>query len=450
MRVLKFGGTSVATPERRDVVAGIVRDRAERGGVVVVVSALAGVTDALAAAVDQALRRETAPGLGAALAQSHAEAGGAALRERLRELRRLLDGVGLLGECPPSIRHRVLASGERLALPLMAAALGRAGLAVDAVDGSDLVATTGADGDGPEVDLEATRRRVLSRPPAHGPGAVTLVAGFVAGDRDGRTTTLGRGASDLTATVLARALDASAVEIWSDVDGVLSAPPRWVPSARPLARIAYGEAAALAHFGARVLHPRTLEPVAAAGIPVWIRNTLRPAAPGTRIDAATGGAEVKAVTAVDDACRLVVRAPWTVPGVTGRVAAALERLGTRPLLIQRDAAAEGLALLVRRGDADRLERELADVEVARQDGLAAVAAVGAAPWRRAGEALRLLDDAGVELLGLSTAGREPALVAVVEAGAAVRAVESLHRGLIGPRRHRPRQRERRKAILQMV
>lgn len=459
MRILKFGGTSVATPARRSAVARIVKRAASRGPVTVVTSALGGVTDELQAALDRAERHQLSDVV-ESLGRRHLEgvlpAGvQASIEARLDELQGLLEGVARLGECPPSSRHRILAVGERLALPLVAETLRGEGLSPLAVDGTEVIRTVdalGEDGD-PIVDLQATRERARALAERSiRRGEILLVTGFVAGEQERRTTTLGRGASDLTATVLGRVLEADGVEIWSDVDGVLSAPPRLVPGAFVLDRLTYGEAAGLALFGAKVLHPRTLEPVAEAGIPVIIRNTWRPDLAGTRIDGGAGGGAgetVVAVTAMTPVCRIAVRSAWRRVRLMSRSCAVLEQRGLRPLLASRGASGQSLSLVVEAGDAGEVERALRrelcgatdGVELCRRDGVSVVAAVGRGGARTACSMIQALEGGGVATLGVampsagdSTFDAEPIAAVLVDADQAGRAVELLHASLVrGPR-----------------
>jgi aspartate kinase len=447
-RILKFGGTSVATAPRRAAVAEIVRRAHRRGPVVVVTSALAGVTDRLQQALSRAVAGELPAAFLDDLRRRHLQdAGGSPamvearrrFAQTLAGLEKLLTGVALLGECPAAARHRCLAAGERLALPLVVAALEDAGLRATGADGAALLVAACREPDGePEIDLDASRARTLAARRRLEQDEVAVVTGFVAGDGRGGTVTLGRGASDLSATLLAAFLDAEAVEIWSDVDGLLSGPPRHLPEASPLAAMSYGEAAAMALYGARVLHPEALAPVAAAGIPVWIRNTLTPESPGTRID---GGPDEEtmwtapaAVTMVP-ASRLRLRGPWHRRDLPSRVLAVLERRGVRPLLVDPGVPGGILEVVVAATAAatveDALRDELAggDVFVDRQD-VAVVAAVGRGSGT-AGETLRTLQDQGIRTLAVS--GSAGTTVAVVGGADGPRAVACLHEALAAGR-----------------
>lgn len=304
-RVLKFGGTSVGAAAPLRSALSIVAAAALEGPVVVVVSALSGVTDALeAAAAGASAGRLDAAGFVSALRARHGALLGAVaqgkaaaravavLGGRLQELEGRLRAIALQGEASPSARAAVLAAGERLSLPIAVAGLRTLGLDAQAVDATALIRTDHQFA-GARVDRPVTRRLTRAALGSLGPGTVPVVTGFLGATEAGETTLLGRGGSDLTAAILGWAVDAARVEIWSDVDGVMSADPRRDPSARTIERLSYAEATALARAGAKVLHPRTLEPLEGAGIPVLVGNTLRPDGPATWIapDAAVGEAE---------------------------------------------------------------------------------------------------------------------------------------------------------------
>lgn len=302
MIVMKFGGTSVADAERLAAVGRLVAERrGERP--VVVVSALAGVTDRLveaaaAAEAGDAPRAETVvrelrerhTAVLTGLAATFAGAARAELaRERERQDEDLaalgdrLHGIALVGECSARSRDAVLCVGELLSHRLAALALAGAGVEAAAVDPRGLVPTDAAFGEA-RVDraLLAERCRALVAPVVER-GAVPVTGGFVGSTSTGLPATLGRGGSDLSATLLGVALDARAVEIWTDVDGMMTADPRLVPDARLLPELSFRAASELAWFGAKVLHPATIKPAVERGIPVHVRNSLRPSSPGTVI-----------------------------------------------------------------------------------------------------------------------------------------------------------------------
>ena len=457
VHVAKFGGTSVTTPERVrrvvEIVAGGADAEARR---VVVTSAFGGVTDRLLDAVEAAVGRTGGHrDLLAGLRERHAEAldalaleaerggVGAALDAVFDEVGELLYGVYLLRECTARFRDRIVSAGERAAAPLVAAAFRRAGHAAVALDATAFVRTDDAFGEA-AVDMTETRRLAQAAIADVPPGAVAVVTGFVASTEDGVTTTLGRSGSDYTATILAAALDAERCVIWTDVNGVLSADPRVVPEAFPLPALSYAEAAELAHFGAKVLHPRTMRPLVRAGIPLDIKNTLRPEAAGTRVGPAPpdGTAAIRAVTAIRGAALVRVEgaAALEVADLGRRVLAPLADAGL-PVSLVAQASAEGsFGLAVREGDADAAVRLLGKAlarEVERGDvvgvraerGGAVVAAVGSGLHGATGLAGRFfhtLARAHVAVRAVAQGGGDHTLSAVVADADAGRAVGALH------------------------
>ncbi|MFN3598071.1 MAG: aspartate kinase, partial [Rubricoccaceae bacterium] len=455
--VAKFGGTSVGTPARvREAVALAAAVPPERYRRVVVSSAFGGVTDRLLDAVAAAVARDGRHG--AVLSEiraRHAEAlealAPAAEREALTarltalfdEVAELLQGVYLLRECTPRFQDAIVSAGERAAVPLVAAAFRAAGHDAVALDATAFVRTDDGFGEA-AVDFDATGPLVREALAAVPPGAFAVVTGFVAATAEGVTTTLGRSGSDYTATILAGALAAEECVIWTDVDGVLSADPRLVPDAFTLPRLAYAEAAELAHFGAKVLHPRTMRPLQRTGIPLRIRNTMNPAHPGTTIgpersDAARG---IKAVTAVRGAALVHVRGGGTHPvaALAARALAALAEAGLEVLMIAQASSEGSLCLAVRAAAAAeataRLRRALArelergDVlAVEAEPGQAVVAAVGDfltdAPGT-AGRMFATLGRAHVDVRALAHGTSEHTLSAVVADAAAPAAVRALH------------------------
>lgn len=454
--VAKFGGTSVGTPERvrRAVELATAGDGAHRR--VVVSSAFGGVTDRLLAAIDAAVARTGEHrAILAEIRERHAAALVSLADERERddlgqtldalftEVGELLYGVYLLRECTARFRDAIISAGERASVPLVAAAFRAAGHDAVALDATAFVRTDDAFGEA-AVDFETTGRLVREALAEVPDGAVAVVTGFVASTEDGVTTTLGRSGSDYTATILAGALDAAACVIWTDVDGVLSADPRVVPDAFSLPRLSYEEAAELAHFGAKVLHPRTMRPLARKGIPLLIKNTLRPEAAGTVIGPADPDIEpsIRAVTAIRDAALVRVEGASVleVPDLMGRVFGPLAEAGV-PVFLVAQASAEGsVGLALRQSDADAavrlLERSLArelergDVRAVRAEpGGAVVAAVGSGMHGAAGLAGRFFDTlahAHVNVRAVAQGGGDHTISAVVADADAAQAVGALH------------------------
>jgi aspartate kinase len=295
--VMKFGGSSVADADRIRAVAEIVRVRMDRRPVVVV-SALAGVTDLLEQAF-AAAREDDLEGLEPLLAEIErrhrwALAGcvdDARRRHHLdleidrlfEQLRQRLRSVRILGEGTPRVRDAVLAQGESLSARIIAAAFRECDLPARRVDPEHVMATDNRFG-AASPDRERVRERCrASLLPVLEAAEVPVLGGFVGSNRAGETTTLGRGGSDTSAATLGLALEADEIQIWTDVDGLMSADPRLVPGARTLERVSFAEAAELALYGARVLHPDSIAPAVRRRIPVRVLNSMRPECAGTLV-----------------------------------------------------------------------------------------------------------------------------------------------------------------------
>jgi aspartate kinase len=389
-RVLKFGGTSVGRVENLRTALGLIHAESRLRPVVVVVSALSGVTDQLVAAKTAAAARTLdTDAFVAELSDRHrghlaafevdgvpAERALSALGARLERLRALLLEIAVLGECSPAASDEVVCLGERLSAPLVAAGLLARGLDAEAVDAADLISTDTNFGEA-AVDFPRTRERAqawwLGRPSER----VAVVTGFLGGTADGRTAILGRGGSDYSAAVLGWALAADRVEIWTDVDGVMSADPRLVETAFTLRHLSYREAADLAAAGAKVLHPKTMAPCEEAGIPILIRNTARPTGVATRVaDAGTGeahrwspAARAVAVATTGETCRVSAVASGRVGDPrawTARMLRALEVAGVHGAEAEPvPAGATTLAVTVPAADRERACRAVHDALVAR-------------------------------------------------------------------------------------
>jgi aspartate kinase len=296
--VMKFGGTSVADPDAvRRLIKIVQRERTRGSAPIVVVSALSGVTDRLLSLAASARSASGGPLLRAeidALWQRHTVMAHALVRDAIDnliadltahfdDLRSVLEAVAILQDAPPRAMDTIAAVGELLSSRIVASALAAAGLSATWVDARKVLVTdAGHTAAAPLMDMTraAAERELL---PAVTGGGVPVVAGYVGATRDGITTTLGRGGSDYSAAVIGAAVDAAEIQIWTDVDGMLTADPRIVPAPRVVDHLSFAEASELAYFGAKVLHPSTILPAVSANIPVRILNSRRPEVSGTLI-----------------------------------------------------------------------------------------------------------------------------------------------------------------------
>src|SRR5215468_2946487 len=365
IKVLKFGGTSVGDVQCFRRAIEIVANATKDSSVVVVVSAMSGVTNRLIAAAHQAARgdesgfRELAKSLeqGHGTAISELVRDGAKQQELFDQIRNIIaemsnicHGITLLKELTPRAMAAVSCVGERLSARIMSAGLREHSVPSESVEATEVVITD-TEYNQAEPLMDYVRERAAERlVPLLRQGVTPIVTGFMGASADGAITTLGRGGSDYSATILGAALGADEIIIWTDVDGVLTADPRLVKEARLLSEISYNEAAELAYFGAKVLHPKTLRPVAEAGIPVWIRNSFAPEKGGTCITR-TGRstkAGVRGITAITNVSLITVGGRGIVGavGTAAKTFAAVAEARANVLLISQASSENDICLIV--------------------------------------------------------------------------------------------------------
>lgn len=366
--VMKFGGTSVGNAERMQKVAGLVAEHAHHADILVVVSAMGGVTDMLIRAAREAScgRREVWKGVRQELARRHREVADHCLSaseqavilprlaEQVGNFENLCSGFTLVREVTPRAMDTLSSLGEVMSSMLLAAILRSRGIPAQAVDATEIIVTDEKFGNASPLLEETqlkTRQRLL---PIRRRGEIAVVTGFRGATCDGLCTTLGRGGSDYSATLVGAALNADETWIWTDVDGVMTADPRLVPAARIIPEISYREAIELSFFGAKVLHPKTIQPVIKPKIPVWIKNTFNPSCPGTKIgpSAANGAPGVKAITSVSKAQIIMLsgRGNLTFAQLAAKAFSALSMEEFDTLMVTQSSADNVLCFAVRDAD----------------------------------------------------------------------------------------------------
>ncbi len=365
LRVMKFGGTSVGDAACIAKVLSIIREYSRESDLVVVVSAMSGVTNKL---LDAAGKSEAGDDASVALlfdelrkqheavteSLIHSLPARNRINQRFRELfaeaDHLCQGTLLLRELNSRVRDAISGLGERLSAPMVAAALADTGVAAEALDATQFVVTDSFHG-AAEPMMELTRERCESiLRPLLLQGKIPVVTGFIGATQEGILTTLGRGGSDYSATILGAALEADEVIIWTDVNGVLTADPRQVSTATTIPEISYREAAELAYFGAKVLHPKTLRPLMQSDIPIWIRNTFSPKNAGTKITSSASPSErgVKALTAMTDVSLITVGGPGIVGmrDVLGRTFSTTAAVRADVFLISQSSSQNDICFVV--------------------------------------------------------------------------------------------------------
>jgi aspartate kinase len=369
---MKFGGTSVGSIDAFATVVKIVSQKqkeqrlAQRPGVVAVTSAMSGVTNMLIDTAQKSAQGEEvfSKEAIAALRQKHLQVIDHFLQDRveraavvdhldakLTELDRICGGIRVLGELTPRGLDLVSGLGERINAPILSAVLRAHGLPAEAVDAVKIVVTDNVYG-GAAPLMEQTAERCCARLlPLTSQGVVAVVTGFVGATMDGIPTTFGRGSSDYSAGILGAVLNADEIQIWTDVNGVMTCDPRIVPNARTIRQLSYEEVAELAYFGAKVLHPKTVAPAIQKKIPVRVLNTFEPEHPGTvildRSDSKEHGS-VKAVTAIRNVNLITIagKGMMGMPGLAARAFGAVASAGANILMISQSSSELNICFVV--------------------------------------------------------------------------------------------------------
>ena len=457
MRVLKFGGTSLANAQRFNQVADIVINNQQQSQIALVLSAPSGVTNNLVAVVEK-----TSQGLPAdehliaiqkiflelikGLKETYTELADQLLKNtfenEIAELSKLLEGVRLLGQCPASIEARILCKGEVLSIACMKQLLIAKGQDVELIIPQQKLLSYKGGYLEAQIDINASRALFAKDPIIA--NAIYLMPGFTAGNEDGETLVLGRNGSDYSAAVLAACLKAECCEIWTDVDGVYSCDPRLVKDAKLLTSLSYAEAMELSYFGAKVLHPKTIAPIAQHSIPCLIKNTHNPQAPGTLISAQKSDQKlrVKGISDLKGLSMLSVSGPGMkgIVGMAGRIFTTISRAGVSIILITQSSSEYSLSFCIYSSDTQKaidtlteefkLEFEnnlLEEIDVI--DKQAIISLVGDGMKKEKGVAARFLmalTDASINVTAIAQGSSERSISAVVSEKKANEAVIACH------------------------
>jgi aspartate kinase len=384
--VMKFGGTSVGTGENIRNVADLVTQYAKKDNkVAVVVSALAGVTNELIEVGCQAKKGDEkhVQTFTAKVLKKHTDAISTAITSKaiqkevtqitektIAELEKVLTGICYVGELTPKSKDYVASFGERLSAPIVWGAIKDHKAESQCFTGKDAGIVTDSNFGEADPLMNFTTHLIRERlEPLLEKGVIPVVTGFIAANQDGIVTTVGRGGSDYTATILGVALQVDEVWIWTDVDGIMTTDPKLVPAAKMLPQLSYQEAAEMAIFGAKAMHPRALGPVSKENIPVRIRNTAHPENPGTLITKepyANAKEAVKAVAMIKDVAMLNVYGAAMVgaPGSYSKVFEVLGKNGVNVMMISAAASEANISVIIKRG---LLGRAVSNLEIALQE-----------------------------------------------------------------------------------
>ncbi|MFQ0977239.1 bifunctional aspartate kinase/homoserine dehydrogenase I [Vibrio campbellii] len=459
MRVLKFGGSSLADADRFLRAADIIANNAQQEEVAVVLSAPGKTTNKLVAVIEGALRNgeaelqinELEASFKALFADIQAvlpSIDGAAfdnqVKTSLSQLRQFVHGINLLGMCPNNVNARIISKGERVSIQLMKAVLEAKGQPAHLIDPVEYLY---AKGDHLEamVDVEVSTQNFRQNPLPQ--GHVNIMPGFTAGNEKGELVTLGRNGSDYSAAVLAACLRADCCEIWTDVDGVYNCDPRLVEDARLLKSLSYQEAMELSYFGASVLHPKTIAPIAQFHIPCLIKNSFNPQGAGTLIGQDTGedNLAIKGITTLNDLTMVNVSGPGMkgMVGMASRVFGAMSSAGVSIVLITQSSSEYSISFCIEAQDKAKAQQVLADAfELELKDGLlepvefiddvSIVTLVGDGMRTSRGVASRFfssLAEVNVNIVAIAQGSSERAISAVIPEDKISEAIKACHENL---------------------
>lgn len=456
MKVLKFGGTSLGNWERFSQAADIILTAAKHERAAAVLSAPATITNSLLEMMEKACRNEDYQSVldrierllrnlfaaaDSILVTDQIQLLTAILNTQITFWQRRAEGVALLGECSDTITAAVAVGGEYMSAALMEQLMIARGRTCGQLDPVRLLPAYGPTLDA-MVDVEQGRK--LFSGIALDEHDIWIMPGFAAGDRHGRVVTLGRNGSDYSAAVLAACINADSCEIWTDVDGAFSADPRLVSDAAFLAQLSYQEAMEMSYFGAKVLHPKTIAPIAQYHIPCYIRNSIKPDFAGTLISNETDrtGMQVKAVSHLEKQTMFNISGPGMkgMVGMASRVFGAISRAGVSISLISQSSSEYSICFCVASDCADKAEQALnAEFELERhsdllepfalQHGLAIVSLIGDGMRTRRGLAAKFfkaLAQAGVNIIAIAQGASERSISVVIDQKKAAQAVVGCH------------------------
>ncbi len=454
MKVMKFGGSSVANAENIEKVFEIVKTEIETNSCVVILSAMQDTTDALieigksAENGDENFRKKIAE-----IKEKHFEAAQLLIGKKatdllnlienyVSELKSICEGVFLLRELTLKTLDRIVSFGEIFSTKIFSAKLNSLGIENVWKDSRELIKTNSNFGSA-EVDFDKTNEQIKEFF-QNQTAKLYILPGFISSDKNGATTTLGRGGSDFTAAILAAAIDAEVLEIWTDVSGMMTADPRIVRNIRQIPRITYREAMELSHFGAKVIYPPTIQPVLQKNIPILIKNTFAPEDFGTLIEAETDDEKdiIRGISSIDKIAVLSLEGSGMVgiPGFSKRLFDALSRAKINVILITQSSSEHSICVAVEERSG-ALAREVVDnefkyeinvgkIEPLRvENGFSILALVGdnmKAHTGISGKMFNALGSQGINIHAIAQGSSERNISAVIESKDVKKAVNTLH------------------------
>lgn len=456
MHVLKFGGTSVANAENIVKVVEIVQQSKKRDRLFIIVSALSGITDLLIESAHCAEKQDDAckeklktlenkhlQAVKELIPLQEQSAVLSQVKKLCNEIENLCEGIYLIGELSPRAKDRIVGYGELLSSLIISAKLNSMQLNCEWVDARKVIRTNSQFGLA-EVDFISTNSVIVEKV-QHSVSDLFIMPGFIASNEDGIATTLGRGGSDYSAAIVAAALEAEVLEIWTDVSGIMTADPRLVPNCKIIPRISYHEAMELSHFGAKVIYPPTIQPVMDKNIPIWIKNTFAPDDYGTLIEREVPEANINVIcglTSIKNSALLNFEGSGMVgiPGISMRLFGALSREKINVILITQASSEHSICIAVEESEALKAKKAI-DLEfeneiktgivnpIEVEEAHAIVALVGDSMKSMpgiSGKMFSALGRNGINIRAIAQGSSEKNISAVVKVSDVEKAINVLH------------------------
>lgn len=456
---MKFGGVCTSSGTNISRITDIVKRHLEQGDkIVLVTSAMAEVTDMLITLIDCALKDKMNEELRllSIIRNRHIQACTEAIKddelraitvqeleEDVRELSSLLKIISYIKEATPRLKDRVLAFGEKMATKIVWRAILSRGIRAEYFTGGQagIITDNNFGQANPIMSLCEDRLRSTLLPLIE-KGVVPVVTGFIGQTIDGVETTLGRGGSDYTATIIGAALGFDEVWVWKDVEGIMTADPKIVPNAKPIPKISYDEAAELAYFGARVLHPLALKPLIKKSIPLRVRSFFNLESPGTTVHyEASNESIVKAVSMIPRVAMVTVSGAelYEAPLIVAKVFNALYDVGAKAIMVSQSSSQTNISIIVRSDGLNEIQRKLKEVlpencDVMWEDDVCVIAVVGSGMRGRPGVAARVFNAVareGVNVRMIAQGASELNISLVVKQDDAFKAIKAIHDEFVG-------------------
>lgn len=456
MKVLKFGGTSVANSKNILLVEKIIKNQSQKKPVVAVVSALSGVTDGLINAAKKASKKEEKYAeiikdlenkhlnlVKELLPISEQSSWLSFVKKSFNDIEDICNGIFVLGEFTPRIKDKITSYGEFLSSNIIAAKLKSDGLDCVWFDSRKYIKTS-SNFVNAKVNFKKTNTEI-QKYFSENSQKITIVPGFIASDEDGNHTTLGRGGSDFTASIIASAIDAEELQIWTDVSGMMTADPRLIPNAKTISKISYQEAMELSHFGAKVLYPPTIQPVMDKNIDLWIKNTFASEDFGTLISHKNFENTNNVIVGISNLSKVALltlegSGMVGIPGFSAKLFQCLSQEKINVILITQSSSEHSITVAINESDVKKAEKALNhtfedDLKLHKieplkiEKSLAIIAVVGENMKSRSGVSAKLfgaLGNNGVNVRAIAQGSSEKNISVVISENDVAKAVNVLH------------------------